>query len=522
MTTQTPSSSSATAKSSAPFWATLGACLLAVLAMVYAFFPAPSLEAQVGETQVRFRASRGAVLFPNDCVTLSWDVFNTLGVRVNGELLPTPSEKALCVNAAVQPLLAVTLLDGTEQTFPLRVIVLGSSPLMLLLAVVGLSALGGALWAWLWRSAWVVRVRRLPTMRALVRAMAWACVGALVAWGVAEVGLRAYLGAFGTREQRIMYLYSVEDIRREESQLIHVPYVSYLPNPATRGHNALGYRGEEVRLPKPEGVFRIVALGGSTTYSTGTTAEESYPAFLQRILREDYGYTQVEVVNAGFLGYTTWEAFATFAFRALELEPDLLIYYEGVNDLSVRERSSTDCYAGENAMRGLNPVRGVFVERTGAYPPSVALRFVGVNTGLLPNPLALDSAFEPSLVACAPDAGDMTIEKRLSANTPRYFERNLRNLALLAQANGVQPVFSSWAYNVDAERPPLWREQIALQNSVLESLAQELGVPFYDLASSFPRNPAFWEADGIHMLSAGTQEQARQYAAFLVREGLVR
>ncbi len=509
-------------RSLARLLATLGSAILTILVIVFVFFPASRLETAVGETTVRFSASRGAVLFPNDCVTLSWDVFNTLGVRVNGELLPTPSEKTLCINATTQPILAVTLSDGTEQIFNLRVVVLGSSPVILGLFVGALSALMGAMLLWLQSRAFVQQAWRTPLLQRTIRLTVLGAASVGLVWGLADMALRSYFSSFGTREQKIMYLYSVEDIRKEESQLIYVPYVSYLPNPLTEGHNALGYRGEELQIPKPDGTFRIVALGGSTTYSTGTSPQESYPALLQRELRESYGYANVEVVNAGFLGYTSWEALATFAFRALELEPDMVIYYEGVNDLSVRERSSVDCYAGTNAMRGLNPVRGVFIERTGAYPDSTLARFIGVNTGALPNPLALDTAFEPTLVECAEDDGAMTIETRLAQNMPTYFERNLRNLVLLARANGVQPIISTWVYNTEANRPDLWREQIALQNDVLIQMTNALDVPLVDLARTFPVDNAFWEADGIHMLAGGTQEQAKQYARFLHENGLIK
>lgn len=339
---------------------------------------------------------------------------------------------------------------------------------------------------------------------------------------LAEIGLRLWLDASGTQEQKVMYLYSVEEIRALETRLLYAPYVSYLPNPDYDGHNALGYRGEEVTIPKPEGVFRIVALGGSTTYSTGTSAEESYPALLQKTLREQYGLSQVEVVNAGFIGYTSWESLATFAFRALELEPDMVIYYEGVNDLVVRENSTTDCYAGQNAMRGLNPVRGLFVERTPTLPGSVLYRLIAIPLGWMPNPLALDSSFEPTLIPCDDDPGDMTLERRLETNTPRYLVRNVRSIMQLAAANGAQPVLTSWLYDVNnAERPPLWRAQIALQNEALRGLASELDAPYIDLTTEYPADAALWEADGVHMLAGGTQAMAELLAAALMEAGLI-
>lgn len=497
----------------------LAVFIASVWGLVYWFFPAPTLRIQEGETSIQFSASRGMVAFQHDCVMLSWDVFNTLGVVVNGELLPTPSEKMLCITPETQPTLTVTRLDGTESRHTLRVGILTNGALFLGSAGVALLALAGAVVSAiatagrLWERGLFVRG---------VRVGLGVIVSAWLAWQVVDWGLTQYFRTFGTREQKVMFVYTLDEIRALDSTLLHAPYVSYLPNPDYEGHNALGYRGEEIALPKPEGTFRIVALGGSTTYSTGTTAQESYPALLQKILREEYGLSQVEVVNAGMLGYTSWEALTTFAFRALELEPDMVIYYEGVNDLVVRERSTTDCFLGENALRGLNPIRGLFVERAAAYTPNALNRLVGITFGTLQNPLTLDSAFEPTRIPCEGDEGDMTIDRRLEANTPYYYVKNVRNIALLAQANGVQPILSSWVYNTLADRPALWREAIAEQNLALAEMAEANGIPFYDLVATFPEDNALWEADGIHMVANGTREQATQYARFLVENGFIR
>jgi lysophospholipase L1-like esterase len=499
-----------------------GLLYFVLIAGIWVFTPAPSVRQQVGETQIIFSADRGFVLLPNECVRVSWAIDNTLGVKVNGELLPTPAEKEVCITPQTQPTITVILLDNTEVTVTLTVGILVATPLVIIAFLIGCVSIVGAFLNALRVWTGETDIWRIPVVQKMVRGAVWTLISVAITWAILDAGLRWYFSTYGTEPQKIMYIYSVDEIRAKTSNLIHVPYVSYLPNPDYAGHNTLGFRGEYITPKKPEGVFRIVALGGSTTYSTGTSASESYPALLQKFLREDYGYANVEVINAGFIGYTSWEALTTFSFRVLPLEPDMVIYYEGVNDLAVRERASTNCYNGENPMRGLNPERGIFVERTQAFPASTLYRILAVTLGWMPNPLALDSAFEPPLIECLPDASNITLEQRLAQNTPTYFERNIKNLVYLAQANGVHPIISSWVYNVNANRPQLWRDQIGLQNEVLRQIANDTNTPFYDLASSFPSDNALWEADGIHMIASGTAEQARQYAQWLVDEGLIR
>jgi len=471
------------------------------------------------DTTIHLTSTRSHVLFAGDCVLIQWDVINTQRVLANDELVPANGEKMLCVDSATQPTLQVMLLDGSEVTVTHPITILTAQPLFSIAALLTLALFGIGLVGLLLN--FNRAVGRLEAVRSLARGMLYTLVSVGLMFLMLEIGLRLYFGSAGSREQKIMYLYSLDDIRALQSNIIHMPYVTYVPDPAYESHNDLGYRGPEITLPKPESTFRIVAMGGSTTYSTGTTAEEAYPALLQSILRDEYGYTNIEVINGGVSGYTTWEILTDFQFRVLELEPDMLIFYEAVNDLVVREQVSVDCYRGLNPQRGLNAQRGLFVERNAALPASALYRLVAIPLRWMPNPLALDSAFEPTRVQCAPDPGDMTLEKRLAANTTVYYERNIRNLMALAQANGVQPVISSWVYNVESTRPELWRTAIAEHNAITRQIADDMTIPYIDLVPEFPVDPANWEADGIHLVASGTREQAQRYAAFLAESDLI-
>ncbi|MDE2634815.1 MAG: SGNH/GDSL hydrolase family protein [Chloroflexota bacterium] len=496
------------------------ALLLTAGFIIWYSSPTPIVKSAArAETTIDLTISRSEILFPGECLVMKWDVMNAQRVLFNDELLPASGEKTLCVNAATQPTLQVMLMDGNEVTITQPVNILPTNPLFsiaalltFLLFVLGIAGL-------------LLRAHRhlgaIETVRSIARIVSWILISIGIALLIIEILLRAYLGAAGSHEQKIMYLYSLEEIRALQSNLIPAPYISYVPDPAYSGHNDLGYRGSEIVIPKPPGVYRIVSMGGSTTYSTGTTEEESYPAFLQSILRDDYGYNNVEVINAGVSGYTSWEVLASFAFRVLELEPDMLIYYGALNDLTVRERLSSDCYRGLNPQRGLNGQRGLIVERNTELPASALYRLVAISLGWMSNPWALDSLFEPSRVQCERDPGDTTLEERLVANTPIYFERNIGNLITLALAHDVQPVISAWVYNVEADRPPLWRKSIAQHNAVTRQIAADMDTAYIDLAADFPVDSSYWELDGVHLVAAGTYEQARRYAAFLDDSGLL-
>ncbi len=94
--------------------------------------------------------------------------------------------------------------------------------------------------------------------------------------------------------------------------------------------NNFGFRGPDVVLPKPKGRFRIICVGGSTTeegYKDGT-----YPKFLEGRLRNRFPERDIEVVNCGVSGKTTTGS-VTLLPDYFALEPDLIIVYEGVNDI---------------------------------------------------------------------------------------------------------------------------------------------------------------------------------------------
>jgi lysophospholipase L1-like esterase len=121
------------------------------------------------------------------------------------------------------------------------------------------------------------------------------------------------------------------------------PFLGYAPKPGwssgpgerlQASHNALGLRGKETTLEKPAGTFRVVTLGGSSVYGSQDSSDESvWSARLERMLAEARPDGRVEVLNAGCLGWNSFEMLACLEFRLLDLQPDLVIVYEAINDM---------------------------------------------------------------------------------------------------------------------------------------------------------------------------------------------
>jgi len=94
--------------------------------------------------------------------------------------------------------------------------------------------------------------------------------------------------------------------------------------------NAYGIRGREVGEKKP-GAFRILAMGGSTTWGHKVADDETWPCFLEEKLH-DLGFGHVEVLNGAVSGYGLEQIVRALEHRHLRaLEPDLVVVYSGWN-----------------------------------------------------------------------------------------------------------------------------------------------------------------------------------------------
>ncbi len=95
--------------------------------------------------------------------------------------------------------------------------------------------------------------------------------------------------------------------------------------------NSLGFRGPEISIQKPPGVFRVAALGDSMTDGFFVDNDATFPYLLQQNLqRQDWS---VEVVNAAHGGGTIDTEFAMLEEHVLALNPDLVILTWTLNDI---------------------------------------------------------------------------------------------------------------------------------------------------------------------------------------------
>ncbi|MGC4098624.1 MAG: SGNH/GDSL hydrolase family protein [Nitrospira sp.] len=136
--------------------------------------------------------------------------------------------------------------------------------------------------------------------------------------------------------------------------------------------NSRGFRGGEFDDTKKPGITRIVTLGSSSTFGYYDRDNETYPYYLEQHLNEILAPTgKVEVINLGIPHLRSEEILALFYTEVLPLHPDIVTFYEGVNDAargnpSVNEREyqkRTTERQSQSAITSLRAAYGIARER---------------------------------------------------------------------------------------------------------------------------------------------------------------
>ena len=94
--------------------------------------------------------------------------------------------------------------------------------------------------------------------------------------------------------------------------------------------NSLGFHNPEIKPFREKGVFRILVLGSSSVYGTDDIAS-SWTHNLEKLLNETTSHVKYQVINAGIPGGSSHEDVKQLLFT-IELDPDLVVVYNGFND----------------------------------------------------------------------------------------------------------------------------------------------------------------------------------------------
>jgi lysophospholipase L1-like esterase len=297
------------------------------------------------------------------------------------------------------------------------------------------------------------------------------------------------------------------------------PYTGYAMKPGyTRLNieriNSLGFRGEEIDQKKPDGTYRIVAIGGSTTFAVYLPWNQSYPYLLQQELRKRFGTEKIEVINAGLTGSTSAESFHRLPTQILPINPDMVIIYHGFNDLLPRvfDDYQEDYYHFRRSDPNNPP------GMTQSYLYRLALSVF--SPGMFHENYNLSSRVWKNNNLPITDTERM---QNFIDSSNDAFKSNIENMIVLLKGKGIDVILASFALNnntwhwLDSLPPYAWKYGIEANNVAIKELAEEQAVPMIPFAdapfgdASVRFNTRMF-SDSIHMGPEGNQFKAEFFA----------
>jgi len=326
----------------------------------------------------------------------------------------------------------------------------------------------------------------------------------LVIFGLLEATARIYYWSKAERKARESEQYN------RAAMFIPHPYCTYVGNPEYPGHTPQGFRGSVV-YGREHKAFRIVCLGGSSTYDTQVSEPDSYPRQLEGLLAKELPQG-VEVINAGLGGYCTANIIPLLSLRIVELKPQLAIFYVGFNDAFNRIHYADFKWDYTHAQKSWEMPRVPLWRRSRALDRAAEM-------------LGSPSPYNPHvhMVCWNPLKGDPVENWKNSSGEP--FRNNLVTLVGICRAHGITPVFCTQA--TDFQNHPVegcndvWAQAMGEQMCALRQVMAELKVDVIDVAVPMS-NKSDYFADCLHMTKEGNVERARIIAAYLKEHGLLR
>lgn len=336
-----------------------------------------------------------------------------------------------------------------------------------------------------------------------------AAVSALVFLALAEGGLRL-AGSLGGAP--LVQQDPLTTLFRPHPYLPTVlrPSTEYRDNDTSGRINALGFRGPERRAEKAPGTFRVLCVGGSTTFGAGIRGDEkTYPANLERRLAEAWPGREVEVWNAGVPGYTTAENGIYLGLKLIDFQPDLIVFYEGYNDFKPNRYPRFQSDYAHWRDREVAPARSA-LEGLRLYTKlrDLSERYLGD-----PEEEILDARGETRLQRYDTVAGE-----GLAA-----FRRNLRSMIAVSRAAGADVVLATYAHpctdrNLE-ERPELFvylpryqpnltyrgvQDAFRRYNDAIRTVGEAEGAILADADRELPPDPDLF-VDHVHFNDRGAQ-----------------
>lgn len=277
--------------------------------------------------------------------------------------------------------------------------------------------------------------------------------------------------------------------------------------------NSLGLRSPEIALARTPGSWRLAVVGASTVMGAhAVDNDQTFPARLEQRLRRDFPDRQIEVVNAGIVGYDLAAQKRMLETRVAALRPDLVILYPGFNDFVGYCRDA----GGQGPERQGLPLVAMpewFMSLDFIQKNTVSLRTPPVRQTSMRDPDALDlKPYRGRLEALASRAAELGLPLLIATNARAY--RRDQPVALQEQLSETARYYN---HCFDLEGLHVLYDR---HNAEIRTLAESRRLPLIPLDETVPGGPRYF-ADAQHFSAEGEVLVANALADFLVSKRLL-
>jgi lysophospholipase L1-like esterase len=310
--------------------------------------------------------------------------------------------------------------------------------------------------------------------------------------------------------------------------------------------NSHGLRDDEIRLPKPPHVFRILLLGDSFTFGVGVELHETFTKQLEVLLNQPGSQGRYEVINGGCSSYSPILEYLFLVHKGLALAPDLVILNYDLSDVQDDYKysqladfdqdgrplrvhpSNVQWYYREERKRFLSSLP--LLERSALYQ---GLREAYV---LWQNRRDAAVMYEAAQAIAGNIEFDRDLPMRENVDWKPYFEHSTRYLSMIAEllyAQGIGFMVTTYPYGVlvSAQEWRVGRQLRGFDNRVyttrlfdyMAAFCQANHIPYLNTLPHFLTAgtfPLFYPYDG-HFTPNGHTVMAQALAQFLREKHLL-
>ena len=239
--------------------------------------------------------------------------------------------------------------------------------------------------------------------------------------------------------------------------------------------NSLGLRGPEPRIPKPDGVQRLLSTGDSSVY--GFKVKDG--GVFTDVAADRLGQ-QVEGWTAAIPGYSTYQSLNMLEMRALKLQPDVLVIANLWSD------NNFDTFVDKELLEDYDAFeQGATEAVRGLLGKSALFRTLDYHFRLAKNPTLSARGQRKNARKTGWSVGGQNInsgKRRVDAND---YATNLHRLIDVAHNHNAEAIFVLLPHPFDleeaAQKNPAW----TLYRSIMRDVASSRGVPLVDMITAF-------------------------------------